>query len=161
MTDPRFAIHHGRATLSNSVWYLDHLITFLAVGEDTGGQFALLRVQAGQSAGRLDAHTHTQEDQTIYLLEGELTILMSGEALHACSGETVTIPRGVAHAVRHDTPAVTYLLHLSPAGFEHFFHEMSAPAEYLGLPPNPAFSWSARMAEAAQRYGCVFTEPLL
>ena len=50
------------------------------------------------------------------------------------------------------------LLQLSPAGFERYFHELSEPAEYVGLPPNPAPPNSARMAATAARYGCVFTD---
>jgi hypothetical protein len=53
-----------------------------------------------------------------------------------------------------------YLLHFSPAGLEGYFYEMSAPAGYLVLPPNPALPDGPRMVATAARYGCVFTEPL-
>jgi quercetin dioxygenase-like cupin family protein len=156
VTDRRVTAHLGRASLSNSGWYLNQLITFLATGKDTGGQFALLRVHAVQGA-EAPAHVHAHEDETIYLLEGELTISVSGEELHARPGDIVTIPRGVEHAIRHDAAEVTYLLHFSPAGFERYFHEMSEPAEYLGLPSIPALPDGPRMVATAACYGCVFT----
>jgi quercetin dioxygenase-like cupin family protein len=170
VAERRDIAHLGRASLGNSAWYLNQLLTFLATGQDTGGQFALLRVHAAQGAGE-PAHVHTQEDEAIYLLAGEMTIFVSGEELHAVPGELVRIPRGVAHALQHDSTEVTYLLHYSPAGFERYFHEMSEPAEYLGLPPTPstltptaarlALPDGPRMVATATRHGCVFTEPIL
>ena len=42
--------HVGRARLNNSAWYLGQLVSFLATGEDTGGQFALLEFHGVQGA---------------------------------------------------------------------------------------------------------------
>jgi quercetin dioxygenase-like cupin family protein len=157
LTEGRLTAQMGRASLSNSAWYLNQLITFLATGEDTGDQFALLRVHAVQGVGE-PAHVHAHEDEAIYLLAGEMIIAVSGEELRARPGDLVTIPRGVEHALRHDTAEVMYLQQFSPAGFERYFHEMSEPAEYLGLPATPAPPDGPRMVATAARYGCVFTE---
>jgi quercetin dioxygenase-like cupin family protein len=159
VTERRVTAHLGRAGLSNSGWYLNQLITFLATGQDTGEQFALLRVHAGPGAAE-PAHVHAHEDEAIYLLVGELTIALGGEELSARPGDLITIPRGVEHALRHDSAEVTYLLHYSPAGFERYFHEMSEPAEYLGLSASQALPDGPRMVATAARYGCVFTGPL-
>jgi quercetin dioxygenase-like cupin family protein len=156
VTDRRVTANLGRASLSNSGWYLNQLITFLATGEDTGERFALLRIHAVQGA-EAPAHVHAHEDEAIYVLAGEMTISVSGEELHAHPGDIVTIPRGVEHALRHDSAEVTYLLQFSPAGFERYFHEMSEPAEYLGLPSMPVLPDGARMVATAARYGCIFT----
>ena len=156
MTDRRVSASLGRASLSNSGWYRNQLITFLATGKDTGEQFALLRIHAVQGA-EAPAHVHAHEDEAIYLLAGELTIALGGEELHARPGDLVRIPRGVEHALRYDSAEVTYLLHFNPAGFERYFHEMSEPAEYLGLPALPALPDGPRMVATAARYGCVFS----
>ena len=156
MTNTTPTARLGRATLHNSAWYADQLITFLLIGEETEGRFALLRFRGIQGA-EPPAHVHTNEDETIYLLQGELTVSVGGARLHACPGDTVTIPRGVEHSLRHDTTEVTYLVQFSPAGFERYFHEMSEPAEYLGLPPHPVSLDPARMVATAAPYGCVFT----
>lgn len=159
MTNAHLGAHLGRATLSNSGWYLNQLITFLTIGDDTGGQFSLLRIHCGEASGQQPAHIHTREDETIYLLEGEVTITASGEELRMRPGDTVTIPRGIAHTMRHDTAGAQYLLQFSPAGFEGYFYEMSAPAEYLGPPERPLPADAARMRATAARFGCAFTEP--
>lgn len=154
---PPAAARLRRATLNNSSWYLDQLITFLAIGYDTDGRFALLRVH-GIQGDAFPVHCHAAEDEAIYLLEGELLIYAGGEDLTVRPGELVTIPRGLEHSVRHTSAEVTYLVQFSPAGFERYFHEMSAPAEYLGLPPSPPLPTATdleRMVAAAARYGCV------
>jgi hypothetical protein len=61
MTGPGLSVRLGRASLSNSAWYRDQLITFLAIGDDTEGRYALLRVHGLQGA-EPGAHLHTQED---------------------------------------------------------------------------------------------------
>lgn len=147
------------ATLNNSGWYLGQLITFLAIGEDTDGRFALLRVEGSQGTA-FPAHHHTHEDETIYVLDGELIVHTGGEELAVHPGEMVAIPRGLEHVVRHVSTQVMYLVQFSPAGFERYFHEMSEPAEYLGPPPNPIAptpSDLAHVAATAARYGCVVT----
>jgi quercetin dioxygenase-like cupin family protein len=142
--------------LHNSVWYCDRLITFLAIGEETGGRFALLRVHGVQGAAE-PHHCHPTADESLYVLEGELIVAAGGDVVRARAGDTVTIPRGLEHAIRHETATVSYLLQFSPAGFERYFHEVSEAAQYLGLPQAPAPSDAARMMAAATRYGCVFT----
>jgi len=102
-------------------------------------------------------HYHSGEDETFYLLEGEMTFNAGGEEIHASPGDTVTIPRGLEHTFRNDTKELKFLLQFTPAGFERYFQDMSDPAEYLGLPPNPGPPDIARMIAAAIRYGCVFT----
>jgi hypothetical protein len=97
---------------------------------------------------------HAHEEEAIYVLAGELTIALSGEELHARPGDLVRIPRG-------DAAQVSYRLHYSPAGFEGYFHAMSEPAEYLGLPSAPAALDGPRMVATAARYGCVFTGRIL
>jgi quercetin dioxygenase-like cupin family protein len=158
MTDP-LAARLGRATLGNSAWYRDRLITFLAIGEDTDGHYSLLRVRGAKEAEE-SPHYHTQEAETIYLLEGGLTVLAGEEEFCLGPGEVVTIPRGLRHAIRHVGGEVAFLLQYSPAGFERYFHELSDAAQYLGLPPNPAELDPARLRETAARYGCVVTEIL-
>jgi quercetin dioxygenase-like cupin family protein len=145
-----------QATLHNSVWYRGQLITFLAIGEETGGRFALLRVHAVQGIGE-PSHYHPAADESLYVLEGELTVVACADEHHAGPNDTVTIPRGVEHAIRHETATVCYLLQFSPAGFERYFHEMSEAAQYLGPPSHPAPSDADHMMAAATRYGCVFT----
>lgn len=153
MASPLRTAYLGRATLANSAWYLDQLITFLTIGEETDGRFALVRVHGVRGAEPFP-HAHTAEDEILYLLAGELTVQAGGKEIFVQPGETVTIPRGVEHTLRIESAEAQLLLHYSPAGFERYFHELSEPAEYLGLPPHPSPPDIARLVTTAVRYGC-------
>jgi quercetin dioxygenase-like cupin family protein len=113
---PRGTARLQQASLHNSVWYLDRLITFRALGEETEGRCALLRVQGVQGAE--EPHAHAAEDESLDVLAGELAVLAGGAELPAHPGDAVRIPRGVEHAIWHAAATVTYLVHVSPAGFE-------------------------------------------
>jgi quercetin dioxygenase-like cupin family protein len=157
MTGPRTTARLGRSALTNACWYRDQLVVLLVIGEETDGQFSLLKVRGAQGAEE-SPHYHTHEEETIYLLEGDLTVLAGEEELRIGPGEVVSIPRGLRHAVRSDSREVAYLLQYNPAGFEHFFHELSDPAEYLSLPPQPTTPDPTQVAAAAARHGCVFLD---
>jgi len=43
-------------------------------------------------------HSHRDQDEWIYILEGELNFVVGEEKFQATRGETVFLPRNVAHA---------------------------------------------------------------
>jgi hypothetical protein len=54
---------------------------------------------------------------------------------------------------------VAFLQQFSPAGFEHFVHELSELAEYLALPPHPVPLDHALVTLTVAGYGCIITIP--
>ena len=72
------------------------------------------------AAGRvLEAHTHDDEDDAFYILEGELTFTVDGEDVVAPQGTFVLIPPGVEHGFRNDGDAPARILNVhAPAGFD-------------------------------------------
>ena len=72
------------------------------------------------AAGReLEAHVHQDEDDSFFILEGELTFVVSGEEVRAPAGTFVLIPPGVEHGFRNDTDEVVRILNVhAPAGFD-------------------------------------------
>ena len=67
------AISHGRQSPDRSVWYNGSLMTFLATGEDTHGQFAL--IEAVTRRGNVPPpHIHHREDEISYVLEGDVVV---------------------------------------------------------------------------------------
>jgi quercetin dioxygenase-like cupin family protein len=72
------------------------------------------------AAGReLESHVHHEEDDSFYILEGELTFLLGDEEVRAPAGTFVLIPPGVEHGFRNDTDDVVRILNIhAPAGFD-------------------------------------------
>ena len=105
--------------LSNSYWYIGHLISVLLSAKDTGGAFSLIH---GYEIKGLEPppHTHTREDESFYLLDGEITYKAGDKVMHAGKGNWVFLPRGIQHSFQVITEKAEVLMHLSPGGFEDY-----------------------------------------
>lgn len=70
-------------------------------------------------------HTHANEDECSFVLEGELTCYVGGRVVVAPKGSYVVKPRGVPHAFHNAGPrAVRVMEILTPGGsFEGYFDE--------------------------------------
>lgn len=125
----------------------------LLVGADTANAFCLFEnSSAGHSA--TPVHVHAIEDETIYMMEGEMQVVIAGETRTMRPGEAIFLPRRIPHQLMVVSgKPVRYLLVCTPAGFDGFVTEggrlMSAdePVE----PPTAADI--ARLTAAAPRFG--------
>jgi steroid delta-isomerase-like uncharacterized protein len=101
-------------------------------------------------------HTHTREDESFYVLDGEMAFVVDGEWHRAKAGSFVFGPRNLAHGfkVLGNRPARMLLL-ASPGGFERFVLELAEP---LGTPAGPPDM--AKVMEAAARFGMEVHGPL-
>ena len=143
-----------------SFWLLGELYTAKARGEDTGGAFALVEATTPPGAGP-PPHIHRNEDETFWVLEGELELMVADGTVGAPAGSFVHAPRGIAHTYRNvgKIPA-RYVVMIQPAGLEKFFEEVSEPAENPSAPP-PAHGQEVveRTMPAAPRYGLEILPP--
>jgi quercetin dioxygenase-like cupin family protein len=153
----RAAFTRGRLSLDRSVWYSGQLMTFLATVEDTQGKFALIEAVA-RRGNNPPPHIHRREEETFYLLEGEMTFSVGGQTIKATPGTMVCLPRDVAHSFVIDSEQVRMLILLTPAGFEGWFKEFSVPAQAMTLPPadEPGYRDVQRMLDTAAQYGIEF-----
>src|SRR5215467_217079 len=154
------AFARGRLSLDRSVWYNGNLMTFLATAEDTKGRFAL--IEAVAKRGNVPPpHIHRREDETFYVLEGEMTFSVGGQTIKATPGTMVYLPRDVAHSFVIDSEQLRALILLTPAGFEGFFKEFSMAATDMTLPPQIEVPYSdiQRMLESSPRYGIEIVSP--
>jgi mannose-6-phosphate isomerase-like protein (cupin superfamily) len=90
---------------------------FLARTADTPRfTFGIIEIAAGRE---LEAHVHADEDDAFYIVEGEMTFLLGGEAVAAPPGTFVLVPPGVEHGFRNDgrVPVRMFNIH-APAGFD-------------------------------------------
>lgn len=116
-------------------WFLRNRMTVKAGAQDTGGGFGLLEAQLAPGFSP-PLHVHRAEDESFYVLEGELTMRCGDRMFAAPAGAFVFLPRGVPHSfvVEGDRPARMLTL-LTPGGGEGFFIDGGRPAEGDGLPP--------------------------
>jgi quercetin dioxygenase-like cupin family protein len=97
---------------------------------------------------RIPVHTHTQHDETIYVVEGELGVRLGDETFSAPAGTSFTIPIDTAHSVWNETDVpVRFLNTIVPARYLDYFHEMALVAKDGRLAP------PEEMKRVMARYG--------
>src|ERR1043166_2593969 len=75
----------------------------------------------------LPPHVHTNEDEVVYILEGEFEVMIGGEVFKATAGDWLNLVRNIPHGytITGTTDAKT-LWYISPGkSFEDFFGELS------------------------------------
>jgi mannose-6-phosphate isomerase-like protein (cupin superfamily) len=97
-------------------------------GADTGGADCLLEVRLAPKIG-VPRHTHTREDETYFVVRGELEVIVGNEVFALKPGDSLTAPRDMPHQLRNSGSVENhYLLVFSPAGFEDFLTLTAVPA---------------------------------
>jgi len=138
-------------TTSEPLWFL--------------GTLARIKLDASQSAGRLGAfevvfphgaapplHSHPQ-DETFYVLDGELTAWLVEPDLAAQGGDPPTwvasrgqrcrvgdlvhAPGGLPHSFRVESDTARMLVLSTPAGIESYVRALAEPARWPWLQPPP------------------------
>ena len=61
-------------------------------------------------------HIHHREDETFYLIAGEITFLLGDQRIDATAGDFVFAPKGVSHAFLVTSDHAEYLTSFSPEG---------------------------------------------
>jgi quercetin dioxygenase-like cupin family protein len=126
-------------------------IRFLLEGEASGGSVAIFEFDVAAGAKVPAAHSHDAYDETIYGLEGVLTLTLNGQKTDVGRGEVLCIPRGVVH--RFDNPHgvdAKMLAIVSPGVLgPNYFREIAAILKAsAGGPPDPK-----ALAEVMRRHG--------
>jgi quercetin dioxygenase-like cupin family protein len=131
--------------------------TFLVTGEESGGAYFAMEALVPPGGGP-PPHIHTREDETFYLIEGQIEFLLGDRRIAAGPGDFVNVPRGSVHCFHNaGTTTARLVLTFTPAGIEKFFEETLEPAQKGVLqPPDNMSEVAARFAEAAPRFGMTF-----
>jgi mannose-6-phosphate isomerase-like protein (cupin superfamily) len=93
-------------------------VEFLARSEDTPRfNLAVITVQPHRDGPAM--HAHRAEDDSFYILEGELTFIVDGEEVVADPGTFVLVPPGVPRTFANRGGAVVRMINVhAPAGFD-------------------------------------------
>jgi mannose-6-phosphate isomerase-like protein (cupin superfamily) len=137
---------------------LNNRMTIKATGASTGGAFGLVESLVAQGFSP-PLHVHHREDESFWVLEGELTMRCGDESFRATAGSFVFLPRGVPHTfvVESETPARMLTL-LTPGGGEGVFIDGGRPAEGPGLPP-AAPPDIEKLKRVSEQYGAEIIGP--
>jgi quercetin dioxygenase-like cupin family protein len=126
---------------------------FLAVGAQTGGRYALWEADVFPGGGP-PPHTHTREEESFYVLEGEITFYVDDERIVARAGTSANMPPGVWHRFKNETDVpVKMLISVAPAGLEEMFFEVGQPTTPDAQAVPPTREEIEKLLAVAPRYG--------
>ena len=129
-------------------------IRYLMDGTVMGAGVGLFELTVPAGARVPPAHSHRNNEEVLYVLEGTLRYTVDDEVRDLKQGERMYTPRGSVHAFSnpHDRPARALII-LTPDIGAQYFRDIAAVANAPGG-PSPA-----RMVEVMTRYGLVLAPP--
>jgi quercetin dioxygenase-like cupin family protein len=138
-----------------ALWFNNDLLTLKATGAQTGGAFLLVEELARRGKAT-PLHTHPDEDETFYVLEGTARFHLDGSERTIDAGGFVAVPRGVPHAYLVTSEEARALILVTPGSgaMERFFRDAGEPAAEPGLPAEEPLDIE-RIGAAAERTGAV------
>lgn len=80
-------------------------------------------------------HVHTLEDEIFMIKEGTITLFIGEDIVQAGPGDTVFLPRNVAHHFSITSHHIKATVIATPGNIEHFFRSICQPHEAVHLPP--------------------------
>lgn len=122
--------------LERSRWYGPNLFTSLTTAAETLGAFSLSKLTL-RKGFEPPLHIHSREEESSFILDGEIIYEVGERQIHAKAGDYVHLPRLIQHTFKLVTETATLLLIVTPGGFENMFIQCSRPALSLELPDVP------------------------
>jgi quercetin dioxygenase-like cupin family protein len=129
-------------------------IRYLVDGARTGG-LGVFEMKVPAGAHVPPPHSHTDNEECVYVLEGVLRYTVDDETRDLKPGEWMSTPRGsVHHFSNPGSETVRTLVMMTPDIGEQFFRDVGALAAAGGPPPD-----RAKLMQIMNRYGLVPAAP--
>ena len=126
------------------------ILTMKASAAETDGAFMLFEDHMPQGK-TTPLHAHANEDETLYVLDGEIVVHIDGEN-HPLGPRGIAVaPRGVPHAFLVTSPTARVLCLQTPGSAEAFYRGASEPAG-ADTDPGGAVDFD-RVRQSAERSG--------
>lgn len=103
------------------------VLTMKATADETDGAFLLFEDRMSQGK-TTPLHIHAGEDETLYVLEGEILVHIDGEEYPVGPRGVAVAPRGVPHAFLVTSPTACVLTFQTPGSAEAFYRGACEPA---------------------------------
>ena len=129
-------------------------IRYLVDGTASGTATGMFELTVGPGARVPPAHSHSGNEEIVYVLEGKLRYLVGDETRDLGPGDRMHTPRGVVHAFSNPHEAAAKaLIMLTPDIGAQYFRDVAEIAGAAGG-PDPA-----KMAAMMTKYGLVLARP--
>jgi quercetin dioxygenase-like cupin family protein len=142
-----------------AIWFMNQLVVIRANGKHTGNAFSLVESVTPVGGGS-PYHVHRADDETFYVLEGQLEFISGERRFTGGPGTSVFLPRDIPHGFRVvGTSPARFLVFSNPASFDGFVTEAGVPAKSLTL-PTPSAPDMGKLIPLAAKYRIEVLGPL-
>jgi quercetin dioxygenase-like cupin family protein len=142
------------------VWWKSGRITVKVAGAETANAFSQVETDDPRGSGP-PLHLHHNEDETFYVLEGEVTLLVGEERIDLSAGDYFFAPREVAHSYVVRSERARMLGTLCPAGLEQLIVSLGVPVTGAEPPTDAVMPPMDEMVRLFAAYGCEILGPPL
>ncbi|MFB7139176.1 quercetin 2,3-dioxygenase [Gottfriedia sp. NPDC056225] len=144
---------HRKITEENTYFFLNDFTSILVNGEDTNGAFCVLHCN-GKKDGGPPLHIHELEDETFYVLEGEIAFFIGDQKISAKAGDYVFAPRSIPHTFKVLSEETKFIVTAYPSGFDEFVKELSIPFQKAFIKPEnpPSTEKIQKLIEVSKKY---------
>ena len=93
--------------------------------KDTNGVFSVVEIVTPPGKG-VALHVHEREDELVYLLEGEIEVMLGDQKMKAIPGVLALLPRGIPHGFKNVGHKPSRVLDtILPGQFDNYFVELA------------------------------------
>jgi quercetin dioxygenase-like cupin family protein len=140
------------------VWWKTGRLTVKASGAETGQAFAQFEVDEPRGSAP-PRHVHHNADETLYVVEGEVTVLVGDERIDLGAGDYCFAPRGIPHAYVVRSERSRFLMTLSPAGLEQLFVDLGVRVTGAAPPTDAVMPPMDELVRRFAAHGCEILGP--
>src|SRR5271154_588498 len=122
-------------------------VEILIASDSTAGNSATM-TQVSPPGGGPPPHSHQNEDETYFVLDGEYEVVLNGVAHNLLPGDAIHARRRSIHTFRNVGGKMgKMLIHIVPGGLENYLEQISHFSVPEGMP---------QVLEISKRYGVTF-----
>ena len=150
----RVAFGEGIAT----VWWKSGRVTVKAGSAETNHTFSQIETDDPRGSGP-PLHLHHNEDETFYVLEGDVTFVVGDERIDLAAGGYLFGPRDIPHAYVVRSERARMLVTASPGGIEQLFVSLGTPVAGAEPPTDVVMPPMPEMARLFAAHGAEILGP--
>jgi mannose-6-phosphate isomerase-like protein (cupin superfamily) len=140
------------------LWFINHLVHVHVDADTSSGRLALVE-ERGRRGDMPPLHVHRRDDETFYVIDGEVSLFAAGRQLTLAAGQAAFAPREVPHCYRVESEEARWLVITTPAGCDSFVRRVADPAPAEELPEAGRTVDPALLAQAAADVGIEILGP--
>ena len=145
--------------MADAFWFTTARLTIHLSQEDNADGLTLIEHHMAEGFA-VPLHVHRDEDESFYILQGEVRMKIDDEVCRLTPGDAITVSGGTPHSFRIVSPEARFLS-MTTGRFEAMIRSVARPAENDGLPPQaePTDEEVAALVAACAAHGIAFQGP--